>query len=51
MLVISIGVAVLFKNTFEFKVQLWWNGPWMAPFSKLCPVIPTSNQNGHQDEI
>jgi hypothetical protein len=27
--------------------KLWWNGPWMAP-SKMCPVIPTSNQDGRQ---
>ena len=30
--------------------KLWWNGPWMAP-SKLCPVIPTSNQDGRQAKI
>jgi hypothetical protein len=27
--------------------KLWWISPWMAP-SKLCPVIPTSNQDGGQ---
>jgi hypothetical protein len=24
------------------------HGPWMVPFQKVCPVIPTSNQDGRQ---
>ena len=28
--------------------KLWWNGPWVPSPLKLCPVIPTSNQDGCQ---
>jgi hypothetical protein len=27
--------------------KLWWHGP----LPKLCPVIPTSNQDGRQAKI
>jgi hypothetical protein len=48
MLVISIGVAVLFKNTFENCNQTLVEWSLDGPLSKLCLVIPTSNQDGHQ---
>jgi hypothetical protein len=33
------------ETTGPIATKLWWYGPWMAC---LCPVIPTSNQDGHQ---
>jgi hypothetical protein len=36
------------ETTGPIATKLWWNGPWMAPLPKLCPVIPTSNQDGRQ---
>ena len=36
------------ETTGPIATKLWWNGPWMAPFQKKCPVIPTSNQDGRQ---
>ena len=32
------------ETTGPIATKLWWNGP----LPKLCPVIPTSNQDGHQ---
>jgi hypothetical protein len=32
------------ETTGPIATKLWWDGP----LPKLCPVIPTSNQDGHQ---
>ena len=32
------------ETTGPIATKLWWNGP----LPKLCPVIPTSNQDGRQ---
>jgi hypothetical protein len=32
------------ETTGPIATKLWWNGP----LPKLCPVIPTSNQEGCQ---
>jgi hypothetical protein len=36
------------ETTGPIATKLWWNGPWMVPLPKMCPVILTSNQDGHQ---
>ena len=36
------------ETTGPIATKLWWNDSWMAPLSKLCPVIPTSNKDGRQ---
>jgi hypothetical protein len=38
------------ETTGPIATNLWCNGPWMAPFHlpKMCPVIPTSNQDVRQ---
>jgi hypothetical protein len=37
-------------NKFCFHISISLNMEWSldGPLSKLCPVIPTSNQDGHQ---
>jgi hypothetical protein len=36
------------ETTGPIATKLWWNGPWVAPPWKLCPVILTSKQDGRQ---
>jgi hypothetical protein len=36
------------ETTGRIATKLWWNGPWVPPPWKMCPVIPTSNQDSHQ---
>jgi hypothetical protein len=37
------------ETTGPIEAKLLWNDPWMTPFQpKLCPVIPTSIQDGRQ---
>jgi hypothetical protein len=38
------------ETTGPIATKFWWNGPWMA-LPKLCPMIPTSNQDGRQAKI
>jgi hypothetical protein len=37
-----------FQRRRFIATKLWWNGTWVTPPWKLCPVILTSNQDGHQ---
>jgi hypothetical protein len=37
-------------GTFWLKIEQFWPFEELSIFSKLCPVIPTSNQDGHQAE-
>ena len=36
------------ETTGPIATKLLWNDPWTAPFQKMFPVIPTSNQDGRQ---
>jgi hypothetical protein len=36
------------ETTEAISTKLCWNDSWMAPLPKLCPLIPTSNQDGRQ---
>jgi hypothetical protein len=44
----EVELNVIFHQNMHNK--LWCNGPWMTPFQlpKMCPVIPTSNQDVRQ---
>ena len=36
------------ETTEPIQAKLYWNGPLVVPFLKLCPTTPTSNQYGRQ---
>ena len=36
------------ETTEPISTKFCWNDSWMAPLPKLCPLIPTSNQDGRQ---
>jgi hypothetical protein len=40
----TFHILISSETTGPIATKLWWNGP----LPKLCPVIPTSNQEGCQ---